>query len=98
MSVLNGGGSASPSTLEIYEDWDFKLRLALSATFLYTGKLGIGYRRHGGGLSAARGRFHREQIALIRRKYCTDAFDGDPMNLLGLAQRIAKRMARNRAA
>ena len=85
-------------TLSIYEDWDYKLRLAQKAAFLYTGELGIGYRRHGGGLSAANASFHGQQIAMIRRKYCMQAFDGDPMNLLKLAGRIGNRMAKNRAA
>jgi glycosyltransferase involved in cell wall biosynthesis len=84
--------------LRIYEDWDYKLRLAQRATFLYTGHVGIAYRRHRGGLSAAGGKHHRQQLALIRRKYCAHAFDGDPMNLLVLAGRVARQMARVRAA
>ena len=85
-------------TLSIYEDWDYKLRLAQQSTFAYTGQVGIGYRRHGGGLSAADGGFHRRQLSLIRRKHCMDAFDGDPMNLLDIAGKVASRMFNNRAA
>jgi glycosyltransferase involved in cell wall biosynthesis len=36
----------------IYEDWDLKIRLAKKYEFYYTGINGIGYRRHGTGLSA----------------------------------------------
>lgn len=39
-------------SLEIYEDWDLKIRLALKHEFRYTGDVGSAYRRHGGGLSA----------------------------------------------
>lgn len=86
--------------LQIYEDWDYKLRLALKGRFVYTGQIGIGYRRHAAGLSHARGRLHRDQLARIRRKYCSQAHDGDPMKLLSLAQRVGKRMSgiRKRAA
>lgn len=36
----------------IYEDWDLKIRLAKKYEFYYTGINGIGYRKHGTGLSA----------------------------------------------
>lgn len=36
----------------IYEDWDLKIRLAKRNLFYYTGIDGIGYRRHGTGLSS----------------------------------------------
>jgi len=36
----------------IYEDWDLKIRLAAKYEFYYTGINGIGYRKHGTGLSA----------------------------------------------
>jgi glycosyltransferase involved in cell wall biosynthesis len=35
----------------IYEDWDLKIRLAKKYEFYYTGINGIGYRKHGTGLS-----------------------------------------------
>lgn len=37
----------------IYEDWDLKIRLAKDNRFYYAGIEGIGYRRHGTGLSSA---------------------------------------------
>lgn len=40
--------------IPLYEDWDLKLRLSKIADFRYTGKIGIGYRRHSGGLSSTR--------------------------------------------
>lgn len=88
-------------TLSLYEDWDYKLRLARRANFHFTGQVGIGYRRHGRGLSAARGRFHRQQISRIRRKYGIEGFGGDPMNLMACAtqmSRLARMLTRNRAA
>lgn len=36
----------------LYEDWDLKIRLASENKFFYSGIDGIGYRRHGKGLSA----------------------------------------------
>ena len=38
--------------IRIYEDWDLKIRLATENLFFYSGIDGIGYRRHGTGLSA----------------------------------------------
>jgi glycosyltransferase involved in cell wall biosynthesis len=37
--------------LPIYEDWDLKIRLAANNSFFYSQVDGIGYRRHGKGLS-----------------------------------------------
>jgi len=39
--------------IPIYEDWDLKIRLASKYRFFYSGIDGIGYRRHGKGLSSA---------------------------------------------
>jgi glycosyltransferase involved in cell wall biosynthesis len=39
--------------IEIYEDWDLKIRLAKNYNFYYTGINGVVYRRHGLGLSFA---------------------------------------------
>lgn len=41
------------SRIPIYEDWDLKIRLAKKNLFYYSGIDGIGYRRHGTGLSSA---------------------------------------------
>ena len=55
--------------LKIYEDWDFKLRLAKLATFSYSNIDGIAYRRHGSGLSAAPNLFHVKCKSRIRAKH-----------------------------
>lgn len=40
------------AAIPMYEDWDLKIRLARDNAFFCTGCAGIGYRRHGRGLSA----------------------------------------------
>jgi len=40
------------SKIAIYEDWDLKIRLASENKFFFSGVDGVGYRRHGKGLSA----------------------------------------------
>lgn len=47
---LKAGGF--DNKIAIYEDWDLKIRLASENKFFYSGIDGIGYRRHGKGLSA----------------------------------------------
>lgn len=47
---LKAGGF--DNRIAIYEDWDLKIRLASENKFFYSGIDGIGYRRHGKGLSA----------------------------------------------
>ncbi len=44
--------------LPIYEDWDFKIRLAAKYRFIYSGIAGVVYVRHGQGLSNAPLGFH----------------------------------------
>lgn len=85
-------------TLPLYEDWDFKLRLAQRADFFYTGSVGIGYRRHSGGLSAAIWPVHRKQMARVRSKYGVLGFNGDPLRLLDTSGAVSTKMFRNRAA
>lgn len=82
--------------LPIYEDWDYKLRLAQKATWRYTHAVGIGYRRHGGGLSAAHPRLHQHCQTIIRQKHAGQGFDGDPMRLLSLSGRLHGILTRNR--
>jgi glycosyltransferase involved in cell wall biosynthesis len=82
--------------LPIYEDWDYKLRLAQRATWRYTHRVGIGYRRHGGGLSAAEPRLHERCQTMIRQKHAGAGFDGDPMRQLSLAARLHGILTRNR--
>jgi len=38
--------------IPIYEDWDLKIRMAEKAEFYYSGCIGVGYRKHGAGLSS----------------------------------------------
>lgn len=84
------------TNLPIYEDWDYKLRLAQRAVFRYTNSAGIGYRRHGSGLSAAAAPLHQKCQSIIRRKHGVAGFDGDPMKTLGLAGRLHGILTRNR--
>lgn len=55
--------------LPLYEDWDLKIRLARRFPFYFSDCIGIGYRRHAGGLSAAPRAQHDYWIGRIRRKY-----------------------------
>ncbi|TWU63389.1 UDP-Glc:alpha-D-GlcNAc-diphosphoundecaprenol beta-1,3-glucosyltransferase WfgD [Crateriforma conspicua] len=57
------------TTLKIYEDWDFKLRLARRANFCFSGVTGIGYRRHGNGLSSASSCQHVKVQSQIQMRY-----------------------------
>ena len=52
----------------IYEDWDLKLRLAKNNEFYYTVLEGIGYRRHGEGLSSANNTKHIQWLKYIYKK------------------------------
>ena len=51
--------------INLYEDWDLKLRLAAHATYHYTGLDGIAYRRHSSGLSAVGSYRHKEAQARV---------------------------------
>jgi glycosyltransferase involved in cell wall biosynthesis len=57
-------GGYSPG-IPIYEDWDLKIRLARNNRFYYSGGDGIGYRRHGKGLSAASPLYHAWWLSRI---------------------------------
>lgn len=54
--------------IHIYEDWDLKLRLAKNNEFYYSGVEGIGYRRHGSGLSSAHSKKHVKWLKYIYKK------------------------------
>jgi len=55
--------------LPIYEDWDFKLRLAaLGVPWRWAGCVGVAYRRDGIGLSSAPAGRHRQVIERILEK------------------------------
>lgn len=73
--------------LALYEDWDLKLRLVRDARqWKYTGKPGVGYRRHGQGLSSADGLTHLEcqlRVILGNRDWLTSVLGaGDIYNAL----------------
>lgn len=55
-------------TLRIYEDWDLKIRLSTRCEFYYSGINGIGYRKHGSGLSSAALSEHVETLEKIFMK------------------------------
>jgi glycosyltransferase involved in cell wall biosynthesis len=54
-------GGYNPS-YKIYEDWNFKLKLAKHYPFYYTGITGVIYRRHGQGLSSHAVEEHLEYL------------------------------------
>jgi glycosyltransferase involved in cell wall biosynthesis len=54
--------------LHLYEDWDFKLRLAHLAEFRYTGAMGVAYRCNSAGLSRAPLRAHYRTMHVIAWK------------------------------
>ncbi len=53
--------------LQIYEDWDLKIRLAAKYKFIYSGVTGVVYVRHGKGLSNAPLNFH---IKITKKIFC----------------------------
>lgn len=40
------------TSINLYEDWDLKIRLAAKFEYYFSNTIGVGYRRHGKGLSA----------------------------------------------
>lgn len=54
--------------IPIYEDWDLKIRLADKFKFYYSEIDGIGYRRHGRGLSSAEHAKHIKWLQYIYKK------------------------------
>ncbi|MDO9500376.1 glycosyltransferase [Falsiroseomonas sp.] len=55
--------------LPLYEDWDFKLRLAACrAVWRHSGITGTQYRRHGAGLSEAPLAEHEHWLATVRQR------------------------------
>lgn len=54
--------------IPIYEDWDLKIRLAKRAKFYFSRIDGIGYRRHGYGLSSAKNSEHNKWINYVFNK------------------------------
>lgn len=58
-------------TLELYEDWDLKIRLSAFCTWHYTGATGTAYRENPRGLSRAPSRIHVMAMRRIFRANCT---------------------------
>ena len=85
-------------SLAIYEDWDYKLRLAQRANFAYTNHVGIGYRRHGAGLSSAPKAMHEYFREKIRRKYGIHGFDQSAVGRLRMMMRPSRFFASTKAA
>jgi glycosyltransferase involved in cell wall biosynthesis len=54
--------------IDLYEDWDIKIRLAAQYSFFYTGINGTAYRRHGTGLSSANMATHEKWLSLVFEK------------------------------
>lgn len=54
--------------IPIYEDWDLKIRLSKLFKFYYTRIDGIGYRRHGSGLSAVDFNEHKKWLNYVFNK------------------------------
>lgn len=54
--------------IDIYEDWDLKLRISKDIAFYYTGLTGVGYRDRANGLSKARPEVHAEWKAYVHQK------------------------------
>ena len=63
-------GGYNPS-FKIYEDWNFKLKLAQQYPFYYTGTIGVIYRRHGHGLSAQGA---EEHLKYLRKSFSEIVF------------------------
>jgi glycosyltransferase involved in cell wall biosynthesis len=54
--------------INLYEDWDLKLKLSKRHKFKYSGNDGIGYRRLPGGLSYQSLEKHNKNIELIKKR------------------------------
>jgi glycosyltransferase involved in cell wall biosynthesis len=64
--------------MRLYEDWDVKLRMARDAAcWVYSGVVGIAYRRHGRGLSNVHGLIHgkwRSKVLINNRDWLEPMF------------------------
>lgn len=78
----------------IYEDWDLKIRLAKDNRFYYAGIEGIGYRRHGTGLSSASPLVHAWWLTRIFLKNFVLLRSERPQTLR-IFTRLILRMVRN---
>lgn len=57
-------GGFNPS-LKMYEDWDLKIRMSSRYKFVYSGVIGIAYRRHQDGLSSVKRHVHYKWLMKI---------------------------------
>jgi len=80
LAYLDAGGF--DTSLKIYEDWDLKIRLSARHEFYYSGINGIGYRRHGKGLSSVPLTEHVESLEKIFRKNIHLASEVDKQSIL----------------
>lgn len=67
LELFHRAGGYDPK-INLYEDWDLKLRLARVSEFHFSGVTGIAYRRHGAGLSSVDSTRHREAQARVLLK------------------------------
>jgi glycosyltransferase involved in cell wall biosynthesis len=80
--------------IPIYEDWDLKIRLARKNLFYYSGIDGIGYRRHGAGLSSASPLYHAWWLGRI---FCKNfvLLSTERKETTAIFSRMILRMVRN---
>jgi glycosyltransferase involved in cell wall biosynthesis len=64
LALFHEAGGYDPD-INLYEDWDLKIRLAACSSYQYSGLDGIAYRRHGLGLSAVDKYRHKEAQARV---------------------------------
>lgn len=82
------------SKIPIYEDWDLKIRLAKKNRFYYSGIDGIGYRRHGSGLSAASPLSHAGWLLRIFAKNYS-LLEAERVKTAGMLLRLVAKMIRS---
>lgn len=82
------------SRISIYEDWDLKIRLAQKNQFYYSGIDGIGYRRHGTGLSAVSPLSHAAWLLRIFAKNYS-LLETERVKTAGMLGRLIYKMIRN---
>lgn len=80
--------------IPIYEDWDLKIRLAGKNPFYYSGIDGIGYRRHGTGLSSASPLYHAWWLGRIFSKNFF-LLSSERKQTIRMFSRLLWRMVRN---
>ncbi|MHB8790390.1 MAG: glycosyltransferase family 2 protein [Desulfobulbaceae bacterium] len=80
--------------IRIYEDWDLKIRLAKRNRFYYSGIDGIGYRRHGAGLSAASPLCHAGWLLRIFAKNYS-LLETERVKTTAMLGRLVSKMIRN---